>query len=361
MLSVFTRFFPPPSYVQMPAFGIDFTDRTARFVQLAEKRGAFQLGVYGAIALPEGAIVGGEIKDAHALSVALNNTRHKFPARHVIATLPEERTYLTLLQLPDMRQEELRVAVESELAEHIPIPPGEAVYDFELQPVDLFGKRHRDVIVSAAPRRLVEDYRDALCAAGLLPLAFEVETHAVARAVVARNEERAVLVVNLGETRTSIAVVLGTQVRFAATLALGGSGFDTLLTKTFGDEGRTLALASVPDREKVSSEPKKIFTALLPQLSAIKDEIGAHIRFWDTQRKQHTEATVSTVLLAGSYAHVFGLEEYLSYQLALPVRIANPWVNITDVSGLVPELHARDAATFAAAIGLAMRGARYIS
>ena len=61
MMEILSRIFPPPRYLQMPALGMDISDRSLKFVEILEKGGALRLGRFGKRTLPEGLIEAGEI------------------------------------------------------------------------------------------------------------------------------------------------------------------------------------------------------------------------------------------------------------------------------------------------------------
>lgn len=359
-LMLLHRFFPLPRYLAMPAFGLDISDRSVKFAELVWRRGELRPGIFGKEALAPGVIERGEIKQKESLIAALRTVRNRMSGRrYAIVSLPEERAYVSIMQLPVMRDSEIPVAIESQLEEYVPIAPDAAVFDYEKLPPDPFVDHHVDIAVSVFPLGLAELYRDALHEAGIMPLAFEIETHALARAALPFGGRRVALLVDIGESRTSFAVVKDGFVRFSATVTLGGKDFDVILSKSLDVD--TAAAHALKEREGVAwvsgnYKNKEIFNALLPIVSAIKDEIARHLNYWNTQRKHHEGRNVEEVILSGGGANLFGLGEYLSYQLNLPVRAANPWTNIISFDRYIPALHSSKALAFTSTLGLALRG-----
>ncbi|MBI2175405.1 MAG: type IV pilus assembly protein PilM [Parcubacteria group bacterium] len=354
------RFFPLPRYLSLPAFGLDISDHSVKFAELVWRKGELRLGTFGKETLAPGVIERGEIKHKESLEATLRSVRERMRGqRYAIVSLPEERAYVSIMQLPVMRASEIPVAIESQLEEYVPIAPDAAIFDYEKLPPDPFVDHHVDIAVSVFPLGLAELYRDVLHGAGIVPLAFEIETHALARAALPFGERRVALLVDIGNARTSFAVVKDGFVRFSATVTLGGKDFDAILSKSFGVDAA--AAHALKEREGVAwvsgnYKNKEVFNALLPIISAIKDEVARHMTYWNTQRKHHEGENVGFVMLSGGGANLFGLEEYLSYQLNLPVRTANPWTNIVSFDRHVPELHSSRAVAFTSTLGLALRG-----
>ncbi len=351
------RYFPPPKYLQLPAWGLDISDRSFKFAELVEDDGESRLGRFGKKAIPEGLIQSGEIKNKEALRDLLKSNFAASAGDGVILSLPEEKAFVGLVTLPSMPEENIRGALELQLDEYVPLSAAQAVFDFEVirakEPLD-----HLDLVVVAFPRALVETYLETAKAAGLRPLAFELETHALARAVLAPEEEDSVMVIDFGRTRISFIIVSGHVVRFTSTVTVAGEALDKALSKSFNVDVFEAERMKKERGLVRSPENQEVFNALLPVVSTVQDEMLRHVTFWKnhTQHLHSAQADVKRVYLCGGDANLTGLGEYLSYELKLPVKLANPWANITHFEKYVPEITYRESISYATALGLALRG-----
>jgi len=104
-------------------------------------------------------------------------------------------------------------------------------------------------------------------------------------------------------------------------------------------------------------ENEKFFNAVLPIISAIKDETAKHLSFWKTHvsLQNRTDKKIEKIILCGGDSNLIGLPEYLSDTLNLPVKLANPWINIVSSENYIPEIDFRESLMYATAIGLALR------
>ena len=357
--SFFLDYFPPPGYLAMPAVGIDISDRSIKYSQLKREAGFYKLAKFGSRIVPEGYLSSGEIKNKKKLIDFLKYIRKELETEFIGVALPEEKSFLSRMKFPLMDREELRLAIESKLEEHIPLSLDNTVFDFEV----LGGKKPGEVEVNvvAFPKDIVADYLEAFVGAGFSPVFFELETAAIARASVSKKEEdMPVLIVDFGKTRTTFIISERDSVFFSATINVAGEELNRALSKGLGVdefEAERIKKESGLTREKSNQQ---IFDILLPTISIIKDEMYKHIAYWNSRLREELGKTeISKIYLCGGDANLFGLPEYLSYELGLEVSLANPWVNIASFEEYIPEIELRESLMYITSLGLALRSARY--
>ena len=163
------------------AFGLDISDLSLKIAKL-EKTGDFlKLVSFGEIEVPSGIIEEGEIRDEKSLTGIVKNSLNqikgkRLKTKYVVASLPEEKSFLDLIQIPKVKGEELASAVRFEAENHIPLPLEEVYFDFEkIEPISSHLK-YQEVLVAACPKKIVDSYLRVLKNARLQPLAFEVES-----------------------------------------------------------------------------------------------------------------------------------------------------------------------------------------
>lgn len=357
-----SRFFPVPEYIEPPILGLDISDRSLKYAELVLKDSHLELEKFGSRIIPEGLIKSGEIKDKDGLIKYLRINLEEFNGKEVALSLPEEKVFLGLVTLPPMSEANIHEAIELQLEEHVPLSAADAIFDFELIP-SADSKDHLDVILVALPRKLVEDYRDVVRAVGLKPYVFEMETQALVRSILPKEgEEETIMLMDFGRTRTSFAIVAGGMIRFTSTVGVAGESLDASLAKTFNID---LFSAERLKKERGlvrTKENEEVFNALLPVASAIKEEIFRYLTYWQNhaQHVHYSKAEISRLYLCGGESNLIGLSEYLSYDLKLPVEIANPWVNISSFEKYIPAVDANESLSYATALGLALRSSRFL-
>ena len=341
----------------MPAAGIDISDRSVKYFEFTARDGRPEILGYGEVPIPLGAISSGQIKQSGVLAEALAVLTKKLKTKMVLVSLPEELAYVIKMRMPAMPKQDLRGSIELQLEDYIPLPANEAIFDYEICAEPKGEGGFYDLSVSIFPAKDQLEYDKALRQAGLLPVAYEIEAQSIARALLPGDDKKTIMLVDVGRTRTGIAVVSDGICRFTSTIGLvGGEYFTSLLQKSLG--------ASAEEAEKIkkaqgllqSGGDDKAFEALVPAVSILCDEIGRHYHYWqDHATEENLSERISGLVLCGGQATLPGLADYLARNLKTTVTVGNPWVNVFADKDKIPALHFSDAVSYATAIGLALR------
>ena len=89
-------------------------------------------------------------------------------------------------------------------------------------------------------------------------------------------------------------------------------------------------------------------------LVTLKDQIRKYINYYQSHNKN---GKIDEILLCGRGSNLNGLAEFLFYELKIPTKIANPWINILPKSlKEVPGLPYKESLGYTTALGLALKG-----
>lgn len=358
--------------VDSPAFGLDISDLSVKVAQLKKGKGGFALSSFGEFPVPAGVIERGQIKQEKELADILKKVRSdvqgsKIQTPYVIASLPEEQAFLQVIQLPRMSRDELAGAVRFEAENYVPYPLDTVEMDFELVEPVVNHLNHVDVLLAALPKATVESYVAVLKAAGLIPIALEIESLAVTRALI-QNETAPVpvLVVDLGATRASFIVFAGYGLRFTASIGVSSAQFTQAIVRSLNVQtAEAEALKSQYGLDgKDSASGRRVFEALVPPVTDLTLGIKKHISYYESHSgHEHLErpaTTIQKVILCGGGANLRGLAQFLLRELHKEVSIGNPWVNILPTSlEELPPLSFAESLRYTTAFGLALRAASH--
>lgn len=353
------------------AFGLDISDLSLKIIKLKKTKGFLTLASFGEQKLTPGTIESGEIKDEESLvkiiKESLTKVRgEKLKTKYVIASLPEEKAFLQVIQMPRMTPEELKKAVMFEAENYVPLPLEETSLDFQVvQPV-YNHLDHLDVLIAALPKKTIEPYLFCFKKAGLVPLALEIESQAIARAVI-KNEVTSfpVLVIDLGATRTSFIIFSGYSLRFTSSIPVSSQKFTDAIAKSLN-----IDLVKAEELKikyglgtRTTEEGGAVFEALIPALTDLIEQIKAHLRYYQTHASHEhllpTSRGVEKIFICGGGANLKGLTDFMSMELKILVEIGNPWTNILPGKiKEVPILPYEQSLSYATALGLALRGIR---
>ena len=211
------------------------------------------------------------------------------------------------------------------------------------------------MLVSVFAEKEVFAYVNMFIGTGMVPVSFEIEAQAIARAVVPLNSKEACMIVDIGRTRTGVSILSDGVVRFTSTIDVGSETITNTNEKNFSvtyDEAE-----KIKNKNKISKSTadKEFFIATISTLSILQDEINKLYIYWHTYRQEgQQEKKIKRLILCGGGANLKGLEDYLSANLRVKVEIANPWVNVNSFNNYIPEIPFRKALGYTAVIGLAL-------
>lgn len=362
------------------AFGLDISDLSLKIVELKKKRGVPSLSSFGEEKIRPGIIKKGEIEKeddlVETIKAAMDKVQGKrIKTKYVVTSLPEEKAFFQVIQMPKIPPEDLKSAVIYEAENYIPLPIESVYLDFQVIPPLHDHLGHLDVLITAMPKQTIDSYVSSLKKAGLEPIALEVESLAIIRALI-KNETTTtpVLLIDFGATRTSFIIFSGHSLRFTSSIAVSSENFTEIISKTLGVElaeakklkikyglEEKIKLKIKDDRSKIKKERGKIFEALIPALVDLIQQIKKHLYYYQTHAAhEHLPPggkQVSKILLCGGGANLKGLPEFLSSELKLPVELGNPWINILPKGQKnISEFPQKEALRYATALGLALRG-----
>jgi len=311
-------------------------------------------------ALPEGIVVDGEVAEPADLANRIKAfwKASKFSGRSVRLGVANQRVVVRTVDLPLIDDPaQLQEAVLVEAAEQIPIPPDQAIVDF--QTIGWYegdeGPRQRVVIV-AAHKEMIDTLMGVAKRAGLKVEGIDLEAFALIRALMPQTvgEGGAVVVCHIGAGATNIVVSVDRTSQFTRLVGLGGLDLTNAVADQTGlglEEADALKaacglLGPIPagwDEASVTRVRHALALAVRP----LVQEIGRTIDFY---RIQEFSQPIDKLVLSGGTALCAGLDQYIQQALGIPVEVGDPLQNLTKGTDLTGDVATRAAV----AVGLAL-------
>jgi type IV pilus assembly protein PilM len=349
----YKKFFPTPKFLSRPSFGLDISDESVKFIEFLETRKGIRIGHFGERAIPPGVIESGKIAEAKRLKEILLRLRKEENINLVRASLPEEQIYLFRLKLPKEGAKNIREMIELSLEEHVPVPPAEVVFDYELFQED---EQYFDVEVAAVPKAIIETYLSIFTNCGFVVPSFELEAQALARAVIKNGDKDVYMIVDCGKKRTGISIVDHGVVALTSTVDMGGVMLTKLIEKNFKVSFEEAEKMKIKYGLTRNTENQEVFSTLLNGVSIIRDEVDKHFIYWHTHKDEDGKdrPPVKKIILCGGDSNLIGFAEYLSISMRQNVELANVWLNVASPGDYIPEMSFESSLSYATAIGLAL-------
>lgn len=345
-------------------FGLDISDLSLKLVKLKKIKNRYKIVKFGETTLPKGIIKRGEIKKVDSLAEAIKNFVKKIKGlktKYVVASLPEEKSFVQVIRLPRMSEKEAKQAVLFEAEHYIPFPLEKVYLDSQIVPSlrkDM--KNQIEVLLVALPKATVDPYLLALKKANLIPLALEVESQAIARALI-KNETSLLpyLLIDIGATRSTFVIFGGKSIRFTASIPISSTLFTKAIANTLKlDFQKAESLKIKYGLKNKTREGRAVFDALIPILTDLKEQIGRYLEFYHSHVAHdylpENGSSIKKIILCGRGANLLGLREFLSEELKLPVELGNPLINLSIAQKDSP-ISKEELLGYTVAIGLAKR------
>lgn len=336
--------------------GIDISDRTVKIVRLFDGEARRLLGACS-YEVPDGVMKRGIIQEPKILGQVVKETLKRCGVKDavkdsIVASIPETQSFLRVIEVPDMNDEEMDEAVQWEVAQHIPFGLENVYIDW--QRVGEGGhaeKGRQEVLVGAAQKKVVDPLLKLLQELEFDVAALELESQAIIRALISSElrSKQGLLVVDLGGTVTNVVIHDHGAIRFTASLQKGARDLAVVLS---AEESKML---SAPRHDDL---PRDISKVVKEKLKPVQEELVMEIRgvaeFYSGIDEQHE---ITGIILTGGGSNFPGMDEvFVRFFNNVHTLRGDPWVNVLP-AGEKREtpLTLRESVHFSTALGLALR------
>ena len=261
-----------------------------------------------------------EYKNCDETIDTLKKVKKDFNVDYVNVSIPEVKTYIYKIKLPSNVGDKIHEALLFSVTENVPVQPDNILLDYFV-----VGETEDEieVIVTVVPQNVIDLYTKLFENAGLKPISFEPETHAITRAIINKGDKSQYLLLNLRSCVSSVAVIDNEVVQHAQTISITSKDF----------------------KEGFNKESAKM----------LKEDINKIIIYWETSVFNAKNKTIQTLYLAGDLPIESDLIHYLEKNLPVNVKVANVWVNSFSLDEYIPKINAKDSVKYATAVGLSLK------
>jgi type IV pilus assembly protein PilM len=356
MLDLFKPIFGSRSFL-----GVDIGTTSIKIVEIGKSKRKPKLKNYGILesyghlerlndAIQTSALKIMDRETAEFLNFLLKKS--KFKTREAIASLPSFIAFITLLEIPQMVQEDTAKTIQFQIRQHIPLPPSEVAIDWLKvgEREDEKGFVKQQILLISVANEQINKYQNIFKLAGLNLRALEVESLSLIRSLMDFGDPTPTLIVDIGSRSTNIAVVEQGFLKYNYQSDFAG----TSLTQTISSGlGVNIKRAEELKKQKgllAQAGEYELSTLTFPLLDAIISEVKRAKSHYE----KHYQATIEKAILAGGGANLLGIEKYFEEQLGLKTVIGNPFSKIEYPAAIEP-MTKELGPPFAVAIGLGIR------
>jgi type IV pilus assembly protein PilM len=307
--------------------GLDIGTSAIKIIEL-ESGDPLRLRRFGTIPLPEGALVGGVVKDQAIVSRTITEAFTKFGIRHrrVQVAIAGQAVVVRNIKMPLMEETEVQNALRWEAERYIPFPVEQCIMDYVIINRDDV-QQEMEVMLVCAHNDIIDSHLEVLRQAGLQPMAIDIQAFALSRALGLEDAEKNrknVAVLDIGAGSVDLSIFKDGISRFTRILPLGGNSFTENVMKvlggSFGEAERwkvkyTDALADLSAIDPDSPEYKVNYAIQ----GVLRELVAELVRSLDYFHLQQRDDDLDQLVLSGGGARIVNLIPFLQRELEIKV------------------------------------------
>lgn len=361
--------------------GIDIGKGSIKIVELSNDKGRARLITYGFINQKAEEVAEKDFIDHPKETGEIIKKickKAKTRSTKAIAALPVFSVFSSILNLTNITSKELSnkkalaSRIEWEAKKIIPLPIEEMILDWKIiNKEELEKKKDKSnetekesddssvikeklggvqILLTAAPKKLVKKYIEIFKVAGLQLLSLETEAFALIRSLMG-NDKSPVIILDSGAARTNLSIVDNSIPYLNRSIDIGGAIISKSLSQRLGTEIDKAEQFKL-DLAQGTMDPK-IYNVISSALNPIVNEIRYSLNIYRGQEGESVKE-IEKIILAGGSSLLANFSNYLGEALNMRVYLGDPWARVIypeDLKPMLDEIGPR----FAVAIGLAMR------
>lgn len=336
--------------------GIDIGSDSVKVVQLRKERERAILETYGELktkryfqgqASPAGGFLG--YRDETMVELITDVLRESNVTAHdAVFSLPATSSFVTVINFPILRRDEIEAAIPFEAKKYIPVPMSEVALDWQIIEEDEVSKKI-SVLLAAVPKSLTAKYQGIAAMAKLNLSGLEIESFSLVRSILGTDRGVSALI-HWGAIATTITIVNMRHIYINHNFSHGSEEITRALAQSLGVAVERAEAVKKDIGLSEKPEEREISDIIIPMIDAILSDIERVMVAYNRAERRKIEK----IMLAGGGAELNGLVDHIARRFGLETAIGNPFGRTVFPAFLQPVL--KDVApNFGVAVGLALR------
>ena len=335
-------------------FALDIGTTAIRVVQLARAGGdTWSLVKYGHapvdIKISTSDAAQAQEKLGEVIMTAIGQSGIK--TKDVVLGIPSSKSFTTVVEVPNMSEQELKGTIKYQADQYIPMSPEEAKVDWALLGQSLHDAQKMEVLLASVANNYIEARLDMVEGLGLNIIAAEPDPIALVRSLLPEGVADARLLIDIGDMATDLVVTYNSSPRLVRSIPIGLQSLVKAAVQNLNvQESQAyqfiLKFGLAPDRLE-----GQVVRAVEGTLDQFIIELNKSVKFFQTR---YPNVAVGGMLVGGYGAAVPAFVDYLAAKTNIPAAVANPWQKVRVGAGDQEKLQTV-ATQFGVAVGLAQR------
>ena len=250
--------------------------------------------------------------------------------KRVVTSVSGRSVIVRQVETPRLGQDELKAHIAYEADKYIPFGAEEVIIDAQPLPDPPDQKeptQNMQVMLVAVRKTFIQDHLGQLKAAGIHPEVIDVDVFALANAyellgpaAPPDSEKKATALIDIGASKSNIAIVQGSRVLFTREVYLAGNEISDAISRTFNEPAE--------DIERIKLAPGETLDALVDAAMPAFEDLANEIRLSFDYVEGQFDREVARVVLTGGSSLLPNISNILGQLLNRPVHVFDPFAGL---------------------------------
>ncbi len=318
-------------------FGLDIGTSSIRVVQLRGAPPVKTLDRYGSAPVAGTLAVSDAKADQQKLAQAVVQLCKQagITTKNVAVGVPSTRVFTTVVDIEKLSSAELAKTIRYQADSFIPTPLAESKIDWALLGDSPKDSTKAEVLLSSVSNAYIEERLDTLENAGFNVIAFEPDTFAVMRSIVAPDATQPQMVLDVGARSTDLIIVISGAPRLTRSIPIGS---EAIIRSAIAGLGVDAAQATQFVYKFGVSKDKlegRVYNAIINTVDNLVAEVEKSIKFFQSR---YTNQKLERIIVTGGASTLPEFPLYIANKFGINVEIGNAWRNVSFPSSRQNEL-----------------------
>jgi type IV pilus assembly protein PilM len=309
-------------------FGLDIGTGSIRMVQLKGPGPIKTLDRYASAPVADNVAVSDSPQDQQKLTQAILQLAKQagITTKNVAVGVPSGKVFTTVVDMEKLSPAELSKTIRYQADSFIPTPLAESKIDWALLGDSPKDPAKAEVLLSSVSNSYVESRLDLLENAGFNVVAFEPDTFAIVRAVVAPDATAPQMVLDVGARTSDLIIVVNGAPRLTRSIPVGTEAIIRAAVAGLGVDA-TQATQFVykfgVSRDKLEG---RVYNSIIGVVDNLISEIEKSIKFF---QGRYVNLKLDRIIVTGGASTLPEFPLYVANKFGVNVEIGNAWRNVS--------------------------------
>lgn len=310
-------------------FGLDIGTTAIRVVQLQGSGPVKVLSKYAYVPIDSKVSLSSAASDQQKLIEVLSNllVEARITSKNVAVGLSSGRVFTTVADFDRLAPNELSKTIKYQAESLIPTPLAESTLDWAQigdSPVD---KNKVEVLLTSVTNEFVEKRLDMLEGIGLNVIAFEPDSVALTRAILAPEITAPQMVLDVGNISTDLVIAMNGAPRLTRAIPTGTDAILKAAMQNLNiDQKQAEQFISKFGLSKDKLEGQ-IHQAIIGTVDVLVNEIDKSIKFFHNRYGEGSK--IERIIVTGGASTLPEFPLYIANKFGVSVEIGNAWRNVS--------------------------------